>query len=314
MSMPDPAAPPLDLQSYLAARRRLVEEALHAALPPEDAILGPLHGAMRYSLFAGSKRLRPVLVLATAEALGGSAEVVLPTACAVELIHTYSLIHDDLPPMDDSATRRGRPSCHVAFGEALAVLAGDALHAHAFELLAKTVHTAGAARTLQVIEDVAAAIGTRGMVGGQVLDLLAERRPALARLGAWPPNAREGVYTIHRWKTAALIRACVRAGAILAGASPQQLQDLTRYGEHLGLAFQIIDDVLDETGESATMGKDARRDAAHAKLTFPAAFGVEESRSIAGAETERAIAALDGWGDSATVLVDLARALLERES
>ncbi len=312
--MPDRAAPPLDLQSYLAARGRLVEEALHAALPPEDALPAPLHAAMRYSLFAGGKRLRPVLVLATVEALGGSVEMALPTACAMELIHTYSLIHDDLPSMDDSATRRGRPTCHVTFGEALAVLAGDALHAQAFELLAKTIHTAGAARALRVIEDVAAAIGTRGMVGGQVLDLLAEHRPTLARLGAWPSGAREGVYMIHRWKTAALIRACVRAGAILSGASPQQLADLTRYGEHLGLAFQIIDDVLDEAGESAALGKDARRDAAHAKLTFPAAFGVEESRSIAGVETEQAVAALNGWGLSAAVLVDLARALFVRES
>jgi len=312
--MPEPAAPPLDLASYLATRRQLVEEALRVALPPDDALPGPLHAAMRYSLFAGSKRLRPVLLLAAAEALGGSAETVLPPACAVELIHTYSLIHDDLPSMDDSATRRGRPTCHVAYGEALAVLAGDALHAQAFELLARTVRTAGPARTIQVIEEVAAAIGTRGMVGGQVLDLLAEGRPALVGLGPWPPSAREGVYMIHRWKTAALIRACVRAGGILAGAAPQQLHDLTAYGEHLGVAFQIIDDVLDETGDSATLGKDARRDAAHTKLTFPAAFGIDESRAIAGSETRRAVAALEGWGPSAAILSDLAHALLLRES
>ncbi len=311
--MPDPAAPPLDLRAYLEERGRLVEGALQAALPPDEAVPGPLHAAMRYSLFAGGKRLRPVLVLAAAEALGGRVETVLPTACAVELIHTYSLIHDDLPSMDDSVTRRGRPTCHVAFGEALAVLAGDALHALAFELLTRTVHTAGAAPTLQVIEDIAAAIGTRGMVGGQVLDLLAEGRPALARLGVWPAEAREGVYMIHRWKTAALIRACVRAGAILAGTTPADLRALTSFGEHLGLAFQIIDDVLDEAGESATLGKDARADAAHTKLTFPAAFGVEESRTIAGAETERAIAALVGL-DRPAVLADLARALLVRES
>lgn len=312
--MPDRAAVPLDLASYMAARSRMVEEALERTLPTDTALPGPLHRAMRYSLFAGGKRLRPILVMASAEAVGGDPHDVLSTACAVELIHTYSLIHDDLPSMDDSATRRGRPTCHVAFGEALAVLAGDALHALAFELLAKNAQTAGETRALQVVEDVAAGIGTQGMVGGQVLDLLGEGRESLARLGRWPPSPREGVYMIHRWKTAALIRVCVRAGAILAGAQPLQLRALTVYGEHLGLAFQIIDDVLDEAGESAALGKDARADAARFKLTFAAAFGIDESRSIAGMETEQAIAALDGWGPPAVSLVDLARVLLVRES
>ncbi|MGH2374026.1 MAG: polyprenyl synthetase family protein [bacterium] len=312
--MAERAAPSLDLASYLASRTRLVEAALEAALPSSDVLPGPLHAAMRYSLFAGSKRMRPILVLASAEAVGGRTDDALDTACAVELIHTYSLIHDDLPSMDDSATRRGQPTCHVAFGEALAVLAGDALHALAFELLARTARTVGPARTIQVIEDVAAAIGTQGMVGGQVLDLLAEGRPALARLGRWPEVAADGVHNIHRWKTAALIRASVRAGAILSGASPDRLQALSTYGEHLGLAFQIIDDVLDETGEAAILGKDARADAARAKLTFPAAFGIDESRSIARRETERAIAALPVFGPRAVVLVELARALLMREA
>lgn len=312
--MPDPAAVPLDLASYIATRGRMVEEALDRALPGESALPGPLHQAMRYSLFAGGKRLRPILVMASAEAVGGDPQDVLSTACAVELIHTYSLIHDDLPSMDDSATRRGRPTCHVAFGEALAVLAGDALHALAFELLTKNAHTAGQTRALQVVEDVAAAIGTQGMVGGQVLDLLGEGREGLARFGRWPALPREGVYMIHRWKTAALVRACVRAGAILAGAQPAQLRALTVYGEHLGLAFQVIDDVLDEAGESTALGKDARADAARSKLTFPAAFGIDESRVIAGNETGHAIAALDGWGPAAASLVDLARLLLVRDS
>lgn len=312
--MPERAAPPLDLASYMAERGRLVDAALAAAVPPADALPAPLHAAMRYSLFAGSKRLRPILVLASAEAVGGQPDAVLSTACAVELIHTYSLIHDDLPSMDDSATRRGQPTCHVAFGEALAVLAGDALHALAFELLAEATRSAGLGRTVQVIEEVAAAIGTQGMVGGQVLDLLAERRPELAHLGRWPEVPSDGVYRIHRWKTAALIRASVRAGAILAGADPEPLRALSTYGEHLGLAFQVVDDILDETGTSAVLGKDARADAARAKLTFPAAYGVAESRSIAGIETERAIAALAGWGPRAGVLVELARALLVREA
>ncbi|MBI3998681.1 MAG: polyprenyl synthetase family protein [Armatimonadetes bacterium] len=309
--MPDPVAPTVDLRSYLASRGRMVEEALDAALPGTDALPGPLHTAMRYSLFAGGKRLRPMLVLASAEATGGDPADALPTACAVEIIHTYSLIHDDLPSMDDSPLRRGRPTCHVAFGEAIAVLAGDALHALAFELLTKTAKTAGPAWTLQVIEEIAGAIGTRGMVGGQVLDLLGEGRPSLAHLGRWPADAREGVHTIHRWKTAALIRASVRAGAILAGASPVQLRDLSIYGEHLGLAFQIIDDILDEAAET-TAGTGERADAG--KLTFPSVFGVERSRALAGEETERAIAALQGWGPSAAILNDLARAQLVREA
>jgi geranylgeranyl diphosphate synthase type II len=283
-------------------------------LPEEKALPGPLHQAMRYSLFAGGKRLRPILVMASAEAVGGDPRDVLSTACAVEMIHTYSLIHDDLPSMDDSTMRRGRPTCHVVFGDALAVLAGDALHALAFELLAKNARTAGEPRALQVVEDVAAGIGTQGMVGGQVLDLLGEGRESLAGLGRWPQSPRDGVYMIHRWKTAALIRACVRGGAILAGAQPDQLRALTAYGEHLGLAFQIIDDVLDEAGESAALGKDARADAARFKLTFPAAFGIDESRTIAAAETDHAIAALKGWGSPAAPLIDLARLLLVRES
>ncbi len=312
--MAERAAPSLDLASYLASRTQLVETALEAALPSADVLPGPLHAAMRYSLFAGSKRMRPILVLASAQVVGGRTDDTLDTACAVELIHTYSLIHDDLPSMDDSATRRGQPTCHVAFGEALAVLAGDALHALAFELLARSARTVGPARTIQVIEDVAAAIGTQGMVGGQVLDLLAEGRPELARLGPWPAQRSEGVYQIHRWKTAALIRASVRAGAILAGTDAELLTALSTYGKHLGLAYQIMDDILDETGEAAVLGKDARADAARAKLTFPAAFGIQESRSIAGIETERAIATLKPLGPRAGILVELARALLVREA
>ncbi len=299
--------------AYMAARGPRIEAALEAALPHGGALPGPLHEAMRYSLFAGGKRIRPLVVLASAEAVGGDPDPVLPVACAVELIHTYSLIHDDLPCMDDSALRRGRPTCHVAFGEALATLAGDALHALAFELVARTAGRAGAEPTLRAICEIAAAIGTQGMVGGQVLDLLAEGRPSLARFGAWPPNHKMGVYSIHRWKTAALIRACVRSGAILAGATVEQLADLTGCGEHLGLAFQIVDDILDETGDSGVLGKETHRDAAGDKLTFPFAFGLERSRAIAQEETALAIAALAGWGPSADLLRGLAHMLLDRE-
>ncbi|MBM3471482.1 MAG: polyprenyl synthetase family protein [Armatimonadetes bacterium] len=282
-------------------------------MPPASVLPGPLHEAMRYSLFAGGKRIRPLLVLASAEAAGGDPESVLPLACAVELIHTYSLIHDDLPSMDDSTLRRGRPTCHVAFGEAIAVLTGDALHALAFELVARPAGLSGAAATLRAIQEVAAAIGTQGMVGGQVLDLLAEGRPSLGRFGAWPVDRQQGVYLVHRWKTTALIRACVRSGAILAGATERQLSDLTACGEHLGLAFQIVDDILDETGDSKVLGKDTHRDAAGDKLTFPSVFGLERSRAIAHEETGLAIEALAGWGASADVLRGLAHALLVRE-
>ena len=302
------------LAAYLAARGPMVEAALDAAVPGGDAGPGVLHEAMRYSLFAGGKRIRPMLVMASAEAAGATPVAVLPAACAVELIHTYSLIHDDLPSMDDSATRRGRPTCHVAFGEAIAVLAGDALHALAFVLIAQTAQTAGAARAVRVVDEIATAIGTQGMVGGQVLDLLAEDRATLRHLGRWPPDRREGVYRIHRWKTGALIRACVRAGAILAGATDEVLRALSTYGEHLGLAFQIIDDVLDEVGEREALGKDARRDAASSKLTFPSAYGVEESRSIAAAQTDHALAALASMGPEADILREIARAMLVRES
>jgi geranylgeranyl diphosphate synthase type II len=313
--MSNPVATDGALAAYVAARGALIEAALDAALPSPESVPPPLHEAMRYSVFAGGKRVRPLLVMASAEAAGGRPEAVLPTACAVEMIHTYSLIHDDLPSMDDSATRRNRPTCHVTFGEAIAVLAGDALHALAFNVIARNAATAGPVPTVRVIEEIAAAIGTQGMVGGQVLDLLAENRAALvATFGRWPSDRREGVRLIHRWKTGALIRACVRSGAILAGGSSEILRALTAYGEHLGVAFQIIDDVLDEVGETALLGKDTRQDAASDKLTFPSAFGVEESRTIAGVHTEGAVAALSSMGPEADVLRSLAHALFVRKS
>jgi geranylgeranyl diphosphate synthase type II len=292
----------------------MVEEALESALPPAGVLPDPLHAAMRYSVFSGGKRVRPMLVLATAEALGAAPTVAMPAACAVELIHTYSLIHDDLPSMDDSPTRRDRPSCHVVFGEAIAVLAGDALHALAFELMARNAGVAGQAAAIRVIAEVAEAIGTQGMVGGQVLDLLAEDRPALCIHGRWPSDPREGVQQIHRWKTAALIRACVRSGAILAGAGQDDLDAVTGYGEHLGLAFQIVDDLLDEAGDSGIPAGLQSGNGRGTKLTFPAAFGIEASRSIARQHTGRAVAALAGWGLRAEVLCEMAVALLERES
>jgi geranylgeranyl diphosphate synthase type II len=269
---------------------------------------------MRYSVFAGGKHLRPILVIAAAEACGAAAEDVLPVACAVDLIHTYSLIHDDLPAMDDSDVRRGRPTCHIAFGEAIAVLAGDALHALAFELIAEAARVFGAERALEVSREIARAIGTAGMVGGQVFDLLAEA-PARAVPQAAAPAPRppeEAVREIHLRKTAALIRASVRAGAILAGAPEAHLQALTAYGEHLGLAYQIVDDVLDVVGDAARLGKPTRSDAS--KATYPAAVGVERSRAIAAELTAQAQRALAPLGPAGAVLSALAGYLLTRDA
>ncbi len=308
------ASPGVDLEAYLTARTRQVDAALQELLPPEDAFPSVVHRAMRYSVFAGGKRLRPLLVIAAAEAVGGTAEAVMPTACAVELIHTYSLIHDDLPSMDNSPTRRGRPTCHVVFGEAVAVLAGDALHALAFELLARTPPAVPAATVVQVVLEIARSIGTEGMVGGQVLDLLGERREGLPPIPAWPQDLGVAVRDIHVRKTAALIRACVRAGALLSGAAPPELEALSAYGQRIGLAFQIIDDVLDEVGEPARLGKEVQRDALASKLTFPAVHGVEGSRAIAAALTEEAVRALAPLGERARVLAELAPWLLRRDA
>ena len=303
-----------DLEAYLARRPPRVEAALDALVPREDVFPGIVHNAMRYSVFAGGKRLRPLLVIASAEAVGGAVEPVMPTACAVELIHTYSLIHDDLPSMDNSAIRRGRPTCHVVFGEAVAVLAGDALHALAFELLAQTPTPVSPVTVARVIREIAQSIGTAGMVGGQVLDLLGERRPNLPTIPSWPGEAGVAVHDIHVRKTAALIRACVRAGAMLSGASPEALEALSRYGQRTGLAFQIIDDVLDEVGEAARLGKEVQRDAIAAKLTYPAVHGVAESRAIAAALTGEAVQALEPLGERGRLLAELAQWLLHRDA
>ncbi len=308
------ASPETALESHLLRHAPRVEGALHAFLPPEDAFPGIVHRAMRYSVFGGGKRLRPVLVIAAAEAAGGTVDAVLPTACAVELIHTYSLIHDDLPSMDNSATRRGQPTCHVVFGEAVAVLAGDALHALAFQLLALVPPGVPASTVARVTLEIAESIGTKGMVGGQVLDLLGERRPNLPTIPGWPGDMRAAVEDIHVRKTAALIQASVRAGALLSAAPPETLEAFSRYGQQVGLAFQIIDDVLDEVGEAARLGKDAQRDAVAAKLTFPSVHGVAESRAIAAALTGEAVQALRPLGERGAVLAEMAESLLYRES
>jgi geranylgeranyl diphosphate synthase type II len=309
--LPAGSCPPPDegalqaLEARLAEHGRLIEEALHRSLESADSPPQDVHQAMRHSVFAGGKRLRPILVLAGADVAGVAPKPVLPAACAVELIHTYSLIHDDLPAMDNSPTRRGRPTCHVVFGEAIAVLAGDALHALAFELLARNADLPGMppARVVRAIAEVTRAIGTQGMVGGQVLDLLAAR----GSVGA------AEVRDIHRLKTGSLMQACVRIGGILGGAPPGDLDALGRYGECLGLSFQIVDDILDVVGEEAKLGKETGSDAAQAKVTFPAVFGLEASRQLAAQATAQAVQALEPLGPRGRWLRDLATFLLDRE-
>ncbi len=302
----------VDFPTYLATRGRLIDDAVDAALPPAEQPPQIIHQAMRYSVLGGGKRLRPLLVVASAEACGGNPRAVLPVACAVELIHTYSLIHDDLPAMDNSDTRRGRPTCHIAYGEAIAVLAGDALHALAFDLIARASPPCDSHRLLAVSQDIARSIGTTGMVGGQVLDLLGEGR-TFPGGGSSPPPAplAELVPEIHLRKTAALIGACVRAGALLAGADASTLHALSAYGGRLGLAFQIIDDILDIVGDDRVLGKRAGSDAA--KATYPAAFGVDRSREMAAQLTAQAVEALAPLGGRGAILQELARSLLARE-
>lgn len=300
----------LDLGAYLAERRRLVDEALDRFLPKAEAYPPTIHEAMRYSVFAGGKRLRPILVIAGAEAAGGAAGRVLPTACAMELIHTYSLIHDDLPAMDDDDYRRGRPTSHKVFGEAIAILAGDALLTLAFRLLAENfaegpkADAQDSARLRQLLAEIAEAAGTSGMIGGQVVDVESEGRSVTA----------ETLEYIHTHKTAALIRVSLRAGALLARAPEQVLEAIGLAGARLGLAFQIVDDILDVEGSLAELGKTAGSDRRKKKVTYPAHFGLEASRLRAKSLVEEAKSALAPLGAAATPVMALADFILERRS
>jgi len=288
-----------DLTAYMADR------ALDRFLPRESAPPASLHKAMRYSVFAGGKRLRPVLVAAGAEAVGGTLEAVMPAACAVEMIHTYSLIHDDLPAMDNDDFRRGVPTSHKVFGEAIAILAGDALLTLAFRLLANSSPAGGeAGRLRDMLIEVADAAGSAGMVGGQVADIECEGKVAGAAI----------VDYIHTHKTAALIRASIRSGAILAGASAAELKALGVVGDSLGLAFQIMDDILDITATSEELGKTAGKDQAQQKATYPAVHGIEASRRRAQALVADAHAALAPFGERALPLRALGTFIIERKA
>jgi len=291
----------------LDALRELVDQTLDQRLPAESEWPERVHAAMRYSMFAGGKRIRPLLALSAAHAVGdgqGRARA-LPLACAVEIIHTFSLIHDDLPSMDDDDLRRGRPTCHKAFDEATAILAGDALHALAFELVANA--EAGpdqAAPMLLTIGLLARACGTRGLIGGQMDDLKYEGVPA----------SPEDLERIHRTKTGALIVAAVVGGGLLAGATPGQAESLRAFAEPIGLAFQIVDDILDVSGDARLLGKTPGKDAKSGKATWVALFGLEASRQRAASLHEAAVAALQPFGSEADLLRDLAFRIIHRAS
>jgi geranylgeranyl diphosphate synthase type II len=297
----------VDLERYMAERRQAVDAALDRLLPPADRPPPVIHEAMRYSVFAGGKRLRPILVIAGAEAVGGRMDDVLGTACAFECIHTYSLIHDDLPAMDDDDYRRGRPTSHKVYGEAIAILAGDALLTHAFGLVAVDCGAGAgfpAALLPRVLAEVVAAAGTGGMLGGQVVDIQSEGRRV----------SPETLEFIHTCKTAALIRGALRAGALLAGAAEPALAALTTYGARIGLAFQIVDDILDEEGSLETLGKTAGSDRRKQKCTYPGLHGLEASRARAANLTREAQAALAPLGPAAAPLAALAELVLTRRA
>jgi geranylgeranyl diphosphate synthase type II len=291
----------MTLDEYLAQQQLRIDDALRRWVPPESTPPESIHKAMRYSLFAGGKRLRPILCLAAAEAVSDSPVGIEAAACTLELIHTYSLIHDDLPALDNDDLRRGVPTCHKVFGDAIAILAGDALLTLAFQVLAQMA--CEPERKARLIEELAVASGTvGGMIGGQVNDIEGEgKHPDAALLDA-----------IHRAKTGALLKASIRMGAIYAGADSDQLTALSCYGEHVGLAFQIVDDVLDVEQSSEALGKTAGKDAQQKKITFPAVYGLDRSRHMAEQERIAAHLALRPFDNRADRLRELADRIVQR--
>ena len=293
----------MNLREYLARQQQLVEAELDRLVPPETTHPATIHRAMRYSLFAGGKRIRPILCMEAAHAASGDADGAAACACSLELIHTYSLIHDDLPALDNDDYRRGKLTNHKVFGDAIAILAGDSLLTLAFQVLAQLPIADG--RKVRLIAELATASGTvGGMIGGQVADLEGEGKPPTGEL----------LESIHRAKTGALLRASLRIGAIFAGATDEQYAALSCYGEHIGLAFQIVDDILDVEESSAALGKTAGKDAAQHKITFPAVYGLEASHRMAAEECARAHQVLAPFGDSAARLHELADLIVHRKS
>jgi geranylgeranyl diphosphate synthase type II len=294
----------MNIRAYLSRKKSIVDKTLDKLVPPAKTFPASVHEAMRYSLFAGGKRVRPILAIAAADALGAKTADLIPLAGSLELIHTYSLIHDDLPAMDNDDFRRGRPTCHKVYGEAIAILAGDGLLNMAFEVLSdpRRTKSVSANRLLSIIREIGAASGVHGMVGGQVVDMESEGKdidlPTLEY--------------IHMHKTGALIRASVRVGALYGKAGEKQLKALTRYGEKIGLAFQITDDILDITGNLDETGKDVGSDLKKGKKTFPVFYGLEGSRVRASEVADKAIYALREFDRKADPLRELARYIVNR--
>ncbi|MBD0316364.1 MAG: polyprenyl synthetase family protein [Nitrospiraceae bacterium] len=296
----------MNITDYLDQKRMAVDRFLDGIIPPPSTPPTTLHDSMRYSLMAGGKRIRPILTIAAAEAIGSNAPGLMPAACSLEFIHTYSLIHDDLPSMDNDDFRRGKPTNHKVYGEAMAILAGDALLTMAFDLCSRPDVMKGCdpVRQVRLIQELAYGSGNMGMVGGQVFDIQAEHQdidlPTLQN--------------IHRHKTGMLIRAAVRMGAIAAGAPDRELEALTSYAEDIGLAFQIADDVLNVTGTREELGKNPNTDAERGKKTYPTFYGVEGARSLADDCAARAISRLTAFGPSAAPLRELARYITSRRN
>ena len=292
----------MDLKTYLTTRTAEVDAAMDAFLPKAKERPATIHAAMRYSIFAGGKRLRPVLCLAAAEVCGGEISAALAPACAVELMHTYSLVHDDLPAMDDDDLRRGRPTCHKVYGEGMAVLCGDALLTESFAVLAQVAPTKRYS-TRDFIAELAETGGSRKLIGGQVMDLEGEGKKLTKR----------DLVRIHEAKTAALLTTSLRLGAMTANATPAKLEALTLFGHALGLAFQVIDDILDVTQSTEILGKTAGKDQAVEKSTYPAILGLDASRKEAARLTQAAMDALKPLGTKAARLQEIASHLLKRE-
>ena len=293
----------MEVRSYLTTRQKEIDRALDCYLPKASTKPATLHKAMRYSLFAGGKRLRPILCLAAAEACGGKIKNALPLACALECIHTYSLVHDDLPSMDNDDFRRGRPTCHKVFGDGIAILAGDALLTIAFEIVS-SARPAPRYNMSILLREVAVAAGSQKLIAGQVADLEAEGRNV----------KRDDLRFIHENKTAAILKTSVRLGAMSANADAEKLRAITQFGHGLGLAFQVIDDILDLTQTSEILGKSAGKDVTAKKATYPAVIGLEKSRAEARRLTRQADDALSVFaGSKAQALHALANYLLERE-
>jgi geranylgeranyl diphosphate synthase type II len=292
----------MNVKGYLKSRQKQIDGALDRYLPKEKTKPATIHKAMRYSLFAGGKRLRPILCLAAAEACGGKIDNAMPLACAMECIHTYSLVHDDLPSMDNDDFRRGRPTCHKVFGDGIAVLAGDALLTIAFEIVARAKPTSRYNMST-LLREVAVAAGSQKLIAGQVADLEAERKK----------TTRDELRYIHQNKTAAILTTTVRLGAMSANADARKLNAITKFGRALGLAFQVIDDILDVTQTSERLGKSAGKDIAAQKATYPAVIGLDGSRTEARRLTRQAHNALSIFGARADALHALANYLLERE-